>query len=49
MKLNELTYAEGAKTKPYRNGRGVGSGNGKNAKPYGRRSYRALESVEEAS
>ena len=31
MKLNELTYAEGAKTKPYRKGRGVGSGNGKNA------------------
>ena len=31
MKLNELTYAEGAKTKPYRRGRGVGSGNGKNA------------------
>ncbi|MCQ3035078.1 MAG: 50S ribosomal protein L15 [Bacilli bacterium] len=31
MKLNELTYAEGAKTKSYRKGRGVGSGNGKNA------------------
>ena len=31
MKLNELTDAEGAKTKPYRKGRGVGSGNGKNA------------------
>ena len=31
MKLNELTYAEGAKTKPYSKGRGVGSGNGKNA------------------
>lgn len=31
MKLNELKHAEGAKTKHYRKGRGVGSGNGKNA------------------
>ena len=31
MKLNELKHAEGAKTKPYRKGRGLGSGNGKNA------------------
>ena len=31
MKLNELKNAEGAKTKKYRKGRGVGSGNGKNA------------------
>lgn len=31
MKLNELKHAEGAKTKSYRKGRGVGSGNGKNA------------------
>ena len=31
MKLNELKHAEGAKTKAYRKGRGVGSGNGKNA------------------
>lgn len=31
MKLNELEHAKGAKTKSYRKGRGVGSGNGKNA------------------
>lgn len=31
MKLNELKHAEGAKTNRYRKGRGVGSGNGKNA------------------
>ena len=31
MKLNELQHAEGAKTKGYRKGRGLGSGNGKNA------------------
>lgn len=31
MKLNELEHAKGAKTKAYRKGRGVGSGNGKNA------------------
>ena len=31
MKLNELKNAEGAKTKAYRKGRGMGSGNGKNA------------------
>lgn len=30
MKLNELKHADGAKTKAYRKGRGVGSGNGKN-------------------
>ena len=29
MKLNELEHASGAKTKNYRKGRGVGSGNGK--------------------
>jgi len=31
MKLNELKHAEGAKTNRYRKGRGLGSGNGKNA------------------
>ena len=31
MKLNELKHNEGATTKAYRKGRGVGSGNGKNA------------------
>ncbi len=31
MKLNELKNAEGAKVKHYRKGRGIGSGNGKNA------------------
>lgn len=31
MKLNELKNVEGAKTKSYRKGRGLGSGNGKNA------------------
>ena len=31
MKLYELKHAEGAKTNTYRKGRGVGSGNGKNA------------------
>ena len=31
MKLNELEHAKGATTKGYRKGRGVGSGNGKNA------------------
>lgn len=31
MKLNELVHAKGATTKAYRKGRGVGSGNGKNA------------------
>ncbi len=31
MKLNELTHADGATTKAYRKGRGVGSCNGKNA------------------
>ena len=31
MKLNELEHASGAKTNRYRKGRGVGSGNGKNA------------------
>lgn len=31
MKLNELEHAKGAKTESYRKGRGVGSGNGKNA------------------
>lgn len=31
MKLNELKHAEGAKTKGYRKGRGLGTGNGKNA------------------
>lgn len=31
MKLNELTHTEGSITKGYRKGRGVGSGNGKNA------------------
>ena len=31
MKLNELEHASGAKTNHYRKGRGVGSGNGKNA------------------
>ena len=31
MKLNELEHAKGATTKPYKKGRGVGSGNGKNA------------------
>ena len=31
MKLNELKHAEGAKTSRYRKGRGLGSGNGKNA------------------
>lgn len=31
MKLNELKNAPGAKTKAYRKGRGLGSGNGKNA------------------
>lgn len=31
MKLNELEHATGAKTNRYRKGRGVGSGNGKNA------------------
>lgn len=30
MKLNELEHAVGAKTKSYRKGRGIGSGNGKN-------------------
>lgn len=30
MKLNELKNAPGAKTKAYRKGRGLGSGNGKN-------------------
>jgi len=30
MKLNELQNAQGAKTKAYRKGRGLGSGNGKN-------------------
>lgn len=29
MKLNELTYNEGAKRDHYRKGRGIGSGNGK--------------------
>ena len=29
MKLNDLHPAEGAKTAPYRKGRGIGSGNGK--------------------
>ena len=31
MKLHELQHADGAITKGYRKGRGVGSGNGKNA------------------
>ena len=31
MKLNELENTKGAKTKAYRKGRGLGSGNGKNA------------------
>ncbi len=31
MKLNELKHAEGAKTLRYRKGRGLGTGNGKNA------------------
>lgn len=31
MKLNELQHADGAKTKSFRKGRGVGSGLGKNA------------------
>jgi len=31
MKLHELKHADGAITKGYRKGRGVGSGNGKNA------------------
>ncbi len=31
MKLHELKHAEGAKRNTYRKGRGVGSGNGKNA------------------
>ncbi len=31
MKLNELKHADGATTKAYRKGRGLGSGNGKNA------------------
>ena len=31
MKLNELKHAEGAKTPRYRKGRGLGTGNGKNA------------------
>lgn len=31
MKLNELKHAEGAKTPHYRKGRGLGTGNGKNA------------------
>ena len=30
MKLNELKNVEGAKTAPYKKGRGLGSGNGKN-------------------
>ena len=30
MKLNELKNVEGAKTAPYKKGRGMGSGNGKN-------------------
>ncbi len=30
MKLNELKHADGATTKGYRKGRGLGSGNGKN-------------------
>jgi small subunit ribosomal protein S5 len=30
MKLNELKNVEGARTKSYRKGRGLGSGNGKN-------------------
>jgi len=31
MNLNELVPAPGARTKPYRKGRGIGSGNGKTA------------------
>ena len=31
MKLNELTYTEGARQASYRRGRGHGSGNGKTA------------------
>lgn len=31
MKLNEMKASAGARTKPYRKGRGVGSGNGKTA------------------
>ena len=31
MELHNLANAQGAKTKPYRKGRGMGSGNGKNA------------------
>ena len=31
MKLNELKNVEGAKTAPFRKGRGMGSGNGKNS------------------
>lgn len=31
MELHNLSNVQGAKTKPYRKGRGLGSGNGKNA------------------
>ena len=31
MELNELVPAPGSRTKPYRKGRGIGSGNGKTA------------------
>ena len=31
MKLNELQYTEGSRSEHYRNGRGIGSGNGKTA------------------